>query len=132
MHEKVIFVETKSAVPLPHTGVKPRDDLPGSPFLRTNRDAKCLGPSFPDTFGPRSADFTGLKMIRITRAASFDHLVGAGKQRRRNFKAGRLCGLEVDDEFEFRRRPHGRFEQAADAADFGTMISARMHRPFFY
>src|SRR5262245_2383180 len=99
MHEKVIFVGSKSAAPLPHTGVKPRDDLPGSPFLRTNRDAKCLGPSFPDTFGPRSADLTGLKMIRITRgASSFDHLVGASE---------RLCGLEIDHQLILGWRLHG-------------------------
>src|SRR5262249_52580360 len=106
--KKVIFVGSKSAVPLPHTGVKPRDDLPGSPFLRTNRDAKCLGPSFPDTFGPRSADFTGLKMIRITRgASSFDHLVSDREHARRDCEADRFrClqaltdGLGVDAAFD--------------------------------
>src|SRR5262245_42342273 len=98
MHEEVIFVGSKSGAPLRPTGVTHRDDLPASPFLRTNRDAKCLGPSFPDTFGPRSADLTGLKMIRITRgASSFDHLVGASE---------RLCGLEIDHQLEFGRRLH--------------------------
>src|SRR6516164_11602449 len=43
---------------------------------------KCLGRSVPDTFGAKSAHLTGLKMRRITRAASFDHLVGAGEQHR--------------------------------------------------
>ena len=44
---------------------------------------KCLGRAIPDTFSARSAHLTGLKMTRITRAASLDHLVGAGEQRRR-------------------------------------------------
>ena len=38
---------------------------------------KCLGRAIPDTFSARSADLTDLKMRRITRGASFDHLVGA-------------------------------------------------------
>ena len=41
---------------------------------------KCLAGTVPDTFSARNAELTGLKMRRITRAASFDHLVGAGEQ----------------------------------------------------
>jgi hypothetical protein len=34
-------------------------------------------------------------------ASLFDHLVGAGQQRRRDINAKHLRGLEVDDGFEF-------------------------------
>jgi hypothetical protein len=59
---------------------------------------KCLDGDFPDTFDARSADSTGLKMIRITRAASFDHLVGEQLDRVGHLDAERPRRLQVDDE----------------------------------
>ena len=37
---------------------------------------------------------------------SFDHLVGAGKKRRRQSEAERLGGFEIDDELKFSRVLH--------------------------
>jgi hypothetical protein len=70
---------------------------------RTNDESKCLGRSVPDTFSARSAHLTGLKMRRITRGASFDHLVGEREPPVRNLEAERLCGRQIDDEIELSR-----------------------------
>ena len=80
---------------------------------------KCqTRPGF-DTFSARSADLTGLKMRRITRAASFDDLVGDGEQFVRNLEAERLGRLEVDEQLNFRglldrRRVRGAWLSAQD------------------
>src|SRR5262245_10503511 len=68
---------------------------------------KCLGNSLPDTFDAKSADFTGLKMRRITRAVSFDHLVGDREQRRGHTQAQCVGDLEVDRQLELGRCLHG-------------------------
>src|SRR5215470_458967 len=41
---------------------------------------KCLGRAVPDTFSAKSADSTGLKMRRITRAVLFDRIAFGRRQ----------------------------------------------------
>jgi hypothetical protein len=41
----------------------------------------------------------------VTLFTSFDHLVGAGEQRRWHGEAERLGGLEIDNQFDFGGRP---------------------------
>ena len=44
--------------------------------------------------------------VRTSIARLFDHLIGAGKQRRRNSEADRLCGFDVDGKLVLGRRLH--------------------------
>ena len=67
---------------------------------RMNR--KCqTRPGF-DTFSAKSADLTGLKMRRITSAASFDHLVGDQEEVTTDRQPQLSCSLQIDDQFEAR------------------------------
>src|SRR5262245_13289444 len=59
----------------------------------------------------------------------FDHLVGSGEQRRRNGKAKRLRGLEVDGQLVFGRRLDwhvGWLLALEDAIDISRGVSHRL------
>src|SRR5262245_26606491 len=61
-----------------------------------------LAPDRRHASRPRSVSrwaITGCEQSQQT-AQLFDHLVGAGQHARRQLKAERLCGLEVDHELE--------------------------------
>ena len=52
----------------------------------------------------------------------FDHLVGAGLQRRRHGDAERLGGPVVDDQLEPRRLPHWQLTRPCAAQDFCDLL----------
>jgi hypothetical protein len=65
------------------------------------------------------------------RASLFDHLVGAGEQRRRHLKAERLRSLQVDHQLVLGRRLHREvsgFLALEDAVDISRRAPMRVDR----
>src|SRR5262245_35539517 len=64
-----------------------------------------LGPASTDAdgLGHSPAWLMSVRCHSRTSARLFDHLVGAADKRQRNREAERLCGLEIDDQLDFRR-----------------------------
>jgi hypothetical protein len=78
----------------------------------------------------RAADCEPAHDIWLVPAVSFDYLIGAGEERRRDVEAKRPRGLQVSDEFERGRlldRQVGGLGAARDAVDNfgGASITSR-------
>src|SRR5262249_19370961 len=96
----------------------------GRTKLAATRWALCAFPSQDHHVGTaprppfRSAQpINPNRTARWTRAASFDHLVGASEQCRGYREAERLCGLEIEDQLEWVGRTTG------NSAGFAPLIT---------
>src|SRR6516164_11500406 len=67
--------------------------------------------------------------VRSAHGNSLDHLVGAGKQRRRNFDAQRTRGRRIDDELEFGGLHHGQVG-GLSALEDAASIDAKLPKYF--
>src|SRR5262249_60634253 len=67
---------------------------------------RVLGPVFERSRSPPADVSRCPKLCELT-LDLFDHLIGAGKQRRRNGEAERLGGFEANYQLELRRLLHG-------------------------